>query len=210
MIPYRTIVQPSEAEFVEKRSRFIGRCIAVESEGDAQERLAELRKRHWDASHNCYAYIVGARGETARYSDDGEPQGTAGLPILDVLKAKGLTNALCVVTRYFGGVLLGAGGLVRAYSRAAAMAVEAAGIVEYIDAVVLQIVVDYSRYGQIEGFVRQSAQLEGVEFTDAVTITVSIEADRADAFCAELTERTDGRVSAQRLREGYLCRAVSQ
>ena len=114
MKAYTTVLGASEAEFTEKKSRFIGRCFPVETEDEAFAVIADVKKRHWDATHNCYAFIVGENGLTQRFSDDGEPSGTAGMPILDVIKQKGLTNTLIVVTRYFGGILLGAGGLVRA------------------------------------------------------------------------------------------------
>ena len=129
MKAYTTVLGASEAEFTEKKSRFIGRCFPVETEDEAFAVIADVKKRHWDATHNCYAFIVGENGLTQRFSDDGEPSGTAGMPILDVIKQKGLTNTLIVVTRYFGGILLGAGGLVRAYSKAAASAVDCADMV---------------------------------------------------------------------------------
>lgn len=208
MRPYRTIGHASEAEFTEKRSRFIGRCFPVQSEAEAQEILVAIRKKHYDATHNCYAYIVGEDGLTARYSDDGEPQGTAGQPMLEVLKAKGITNVLCIATRYFGGILLGAGGLVRAYARSAADACSAAGLIEYICAVSFDVNIDYSRYGAIEGFVRSTAQVDAVNFTDSVTMSVSLEESKADEFRAQLTEKTDGRVRITPTGSGYLCREV--
>ena len=116
MKPYKSVKQCSEAEYTVNRSRFIGRCFPVDSEEAALCLLSDIRKRHWDATHNCFAYRIGETAAAARFSDDGEPGGTAGKPIMDVLTGKGLTNVLCVVTRYFGGILLGAGGLVRAYS----------------------------------------------------------------------------------------------
>ena len=116
---YRTVKQPGEAELVIKRSRFIGRCFPVADEQEALRLLEQVRRQHWDATHNCYAYSVGVSGACARYSDDGEPSGTAGLPMMEALRRSGVTDALVVVTRYFGGILLGAGGLVRAYSAAA-------------------------------------------------------------------------------------------
>ncbi|HIU94159.1 MAG TPA: YigZ family protein, partial [Candidatus Aphodomorpha intestinavium] len=127
---YRTVKQPGEAELVIKRSRFIGRCFPVADEQEALRLLEQVRRQHWDATHNCYAYSVGVSGACARYSDDGEPSGTAGLPMMEALRRSGVTDALVVVTRYFGGILLGAGGLVRAYSAAAAAAVRSAGEVE--------------------------------------------------------------------------------
>lgn len=115
-----------EAEFVEKRSRFIGRIFLCEDEQTALTELERIRKQHWDATHNVYAYII--HDGPTRYSDDGEPGGTAGMPVLEVLRREGLENVLCVVTRYFGGTLLGAGGLVRAYAKSASLGVDAAGV----------------------------------------------------------------------------------
>ena len=125
---YRTIAHESEIEIVIKKSRFIGYAFLVSSAEEANEKLAALRKRQWDASHHCSAYVLGADKQLQKYSDDGEPQGTAGMPILQVLHHKDVTNTMVVVVRYFGGVLLGAGGLVRAYSEAAAKALDAAGL----------------------------------------------------------------------------------
>ena len=138
MKPYKSVKQRSEAEYTVNRSRFIGRCFPVDSEEAALCLLGDIRKKHWDATHNCFAYRIGDNA-AARFSDDGEPGGTAGKPIMDVLTGRGLTNVLCVVTRYFGGILLGAGGLVRAYSKSAAEAVAKAGVVSYLPGTVLDI-----------------------------------------------------------------------
>ncbi len=116
----------SETEFIERRSRFIGRIWLTETEDEAVAHIKKMREQHWDATHNVYAYII--RDGATRYSDDGEPQGTAGMPVLEVLRRENLFNVCCVVTRYFGGILLGAGGLVRAYAHSAKLAVDAAGI----------------------------------------------------------------------------------
>ena len=124
---YFTPTAFGEAEFTEKRSRFIGRVWPVENEEEALLHLKEMREQHWDATHNVYAYIL-REGGTMRYSDDGEPQGTSGMPVLNVFRGREVVNVLCVVTRYFGGILLGTGGLVRAYTRSAKLALEAAGI----------------------------------------------------------------------------------
>ena len=139
MKPYKSVKQCSEAEYTVNRSRFIGRCFPVDSEEAALCLLGDIRKKHWDATHNCFAYRIGENA-AARFSDDGEPGGTAGKPIMDVLTGRGLTNVLCVVTRYFGGILLGAGGLVRAYSKSAADAVAKAGVVSYLPGTVLDSV----------------------------------------------------------------------
>ena len=127
---YTTVSVEGHAEFEEKRSVFIGHAIHIDSEEEAQTFIKEIKKKYSDATHNCWAYILND-GIIARYSDDGEPQGSAGVPVLDTLKKSGVSDAVIVVTRYFGGILLGAGGLVRAYSHTAKLAIEAAGIVTF-------------------------------------------------------------------------------
>ena len=126
MNEYRIPASPGESELTEKRSRFLGHVRMVESEEEAKAFIAEMKRKYYDARHNCWCYAV--RGGAERYSDDGEPQGSAGIPMLEVLRRRGVTNAVCVVTRYFGGVLLGTGGLLRAYTQSAADALDAAGI----------------------------------------------------------------------------------
>lgn len=204
MKAYTTVLGASEAEFTEKKSRFIGRCFPVETEDEAFAVIADVKKRHWDATHNCYAFIVGENGLTQRFSDDGEPSGTAGMPILDVIKQKGLTNTLIVVTRYFGGILLGAGGLVRAYSKAAASAVDCADMVRVEPAAVMTVEIDYSRYGSLEGYIRQRASVDEVLFSDVVSIRALVPTGDVEAFIADITERTDGRAKTERIGEAAL------
>lgn len=206
MDAFKTVAHASEEEFVINRSRFIGRCFPIQTEEDALAHLAAIRKQHYDATHNCYAYRIGTRGETARFSDDGEPSGTAGMPMMEVLTANGVTNVLCIVTRYFGGILLGAGGLVRAYSRGAAEAVRAAGVLHYIPGTALEFTVDYARYGAVEAYVRANAQVDALDFAEAVRIRVLVEDAVADGFAAEIVERTDGRSVPARCGAGYLIR----
>lgn len=206
MDAFKTVARASEEEFVINRSRFIGRCFPIQTEEDALAHLAAIRKQHYDATHNCYAYRIGTRGETARFSDDGEPSGTAGMPMMEVLAANGVTNVLCIVTRYFGGILLGAGGLVRAYSRGAAEAVRAAGVLHYIPGTALEFTVDYARYGAVEAYVRANAQVDALDFAEAVRIRVLVEDAAADGFAAEIVERTDGRSIPARCGAGYLIR----
>lgn len=206
MDAFKTVAHASEEEFVINRSRFIGRCFSIQTEEDALAHLAAIRKQHYDATHNCYAYRIGTRGETARFSDDGEPSGTAGMPMMEVLTANGVTNVLCIVTRYFGGILLGAGGLVRAYSRGAAEAVRAAGALHYIPGTALEFTVDYARYGAVEAYVRANAQVDALDFAEAVRIRVLVEDAAADGFAAEIVERTDGRSVPARCGAGYLIR----
>ncbi len=189
--PYKTVLRASETEFNEKKSRFIGRCFPVKTEEEAAARLAEVRKKHYDATHNCWAYSLsdGSR----RFSDDGEPGGTAGMPIMDTLIRRDISDALIVVTRYFGGILLGSGGLVRAYSRSASDALSAAGTGVMSPCRVLEFSVDYPRYGGIEGFVKSSCTVDSVEFLENVRFRVTVTEENAESFMRELKERTDGR-----------------
>lgn len=203
MKPYKSVKQRSEAEYTVNRSRFIGRCFPVESEEAALCLLGDIRKKHWDATHNCFAYRIGDNA-AARFSDDGEPGGTAGKPIMDVLTGRGLTNVLCVVTRYFGGILLGAGGLVRAYSKSAADAVTKAGMVSYLPGTILDIPMDYSRYGALEGFIRANAEVRNVAFAQNVVVTVAVEDTNLLKFMKEVTERSDGRCTPVTIGTGYM------
>ncbi len=191
---YRTVKQPGEAELVIKRSRFIGRCFPVADEQEALRLLEQVRRQHWDATHNCYAYSVGVSGACARYSDDGEPSGTAGLPMMETLRRSGVTDALVVVTRYFGGILLGAGGLVRAYSAAAAAAVRSAGEVEMRECVRLSLETPYPLWGRVEPLLRERAQLDEVRYEAAVHAAAWVRQEQSDALVRALIDRTDGRV----------------
>lgn len=191
---YRTVKQPGEAELVIKRSRFIGRCFPVADEQEALRLLEQVRRQHWDATHNCYAYSVGVSGACARYSDDGEPSGTAGLPMMEALRRSGVTDALVIVTRYFGGILLGAGGLVRAYSAAAAAAVRSAGEVEMRECVRLSLETPYPLWGRVEPLLRERAQLDEVRYEAAVHAAAWVRREQSDALVRALIDRTDGRV----------------
>ncbi len=191
---YRTVKQPGEAELVIKRSRFIGRCFPVADEQEALRLLEQVRRQHWDATHNCYAYSVGVSGACARYSDDGEPSGTAGLPMMEALRRSGVTDALVVVTRYFGGILLGAGGLVRAYSAAAAAAGRSAGEVEMRECVRLSLETPYPLWGRVEPLLRERAQLDEVRYEAAVHAAAWVRQEQSDALVRALIDRTDGRV----------------
>ncbi len=193
-----TVRSESETEHIVNRSRFIGRCFPVATEAEAAERIAEIRKKHWNATHNCFAYRIGRMAETARFSDDGEPSSTAGKPIMDVLAAKDITNVLCVVTRYFGGVLLGAGGLVRAYSRSAADAVAQAGTVRKTFAICVSISMDYQNYSASEAYVRSRANICGSDFGERVELKAFVPEAELDTFESELTELTNGRIRIER------------
>lgn len=180
-----------ESEYTEKRSRFLGHIRYVETEEEAKAFIAETKKKFYDARHNCWCYII--RGGAERYGDDGEPQGTAGIPMLEVLRREGVTNAVCVVTRYFGGVLLGAGGLLRAYTKSAKDALDAAGISAVRRWVECELPCSYS---QAERLKNEIAAAGGVvtdmEYAAAVTIKVLVPEESADDFGAKMTDLTAG------------------
>ncbi|MDR0840161.1 MAG: YigZ family protein [Christensenellaceae bacterium] len=208
MRAYRTVRVPGEAEYTLHKSRFIGRCFPLQSEAEALGLLADIRKRHWDATHNCYAYRIGEQAQIARYSDDGEPGGTAGLPMLDVLSARQLTDVLVVVTRYFGGVLLGAGGLVRAYARGAAEAAAAAGEMLVSPGVLLELRLDYARYGGIESYVRANSTIQSANFAEDVCIQTLVAQSAAEGFIHEIIEHTGSRCVPRHVGEGKICTAL--
>ncbi len=189
-----------EAEFVEKRSSFLGHVRFVETEDAAREFINEMKKKHYDARHNCWCYIV--RGGAVRYSDDGEPQGTAGLPMLEVFKREGVENVVCVVTRYFGGVLLGTGGLLRAYTKSAKDALDAAGIAAVRRWVKLEAACPYSL---LERMKTECLALEGavsdVEYGADVRMTFLLPESRSEEFQARVTELSAGQSSAQAVGE---------
>ena len=189
-----------EAEFVEKRSSFLGHVRFVETEDAAREFINEMKKKHYDARHNCWCYII--RGGAVRYSDDGEPQGTAGLPMLEVFKREGVENVVCVVTRYFGGVLLGTGGLLRAYTKSAKDALDAAGIAAVRRWVKLEAACPYSL---LERMKTECLALEGavsdVEYGADVRMTFLLPESRSEEFQARVTEHSAGQSSAQAVGE---------
>lgn len=203
MRAYRTVEKAAVNEIVINRSRFIGRCFPVRSEAEALAFLADIRKENWDASHHCFAYRIGELGAVARYSDDGEPGGTAGKPIMDVLMGRELVDVLIVVTRYFGGVLLGAGGLVRAYSRSAAEAAELSGPIVMRPGKELTVTLSYARYQVVEPWLRACAQVISCDFAQDVTMRVMADAAEAEAIIAAVTEKTDGRSVPRVTGEGY-------
>lgn len=205
MKSYRTVRAPAEIEHVVQKSRFIGRCFPVTAEADALAQLEAIRKRHWDASHNCYAYAIRDGGK-ARFSDDGEPGGTAGLPMMEVLKARELTDVLVVVTRYFGGVLLGAGGLVRAYSKAASEAVAAARTVEMLPSVRVALEISYPLWGRLESKLRAGewgrVMLDVPRFAEMVAVDAIVPESEVDAFVSAAIEASDGRIVPEK---GAIC-----
>lgn len=197
-----------EDEFVEKKSRFIGRIWPVETEKEALARIQEMKKKHYDATHNCWAYII--RDGAVRFSDDGEPGGTAGMPMLQVLQREGLFNAVCVVTRYFGGILLGAGGLVRAYTKGAKIAVDAAGKSMKRVWTVLYVPCPYSFYERVRleveafgGIVRKA------DFGAEVELELLFPEAKTQEFLDRLTDMTAGTVESMEIGQEYRAFPVS-
>lgn len=192
MIEYRTVAGEACAEFTERHSRFIGYAKPVQNEEEAVFFIRSIKSKHWDATHNVYAYSVRA-GQAQRYSDDGEPQGTAGIPVLDVIRKSGVTDTVIVVTRYFGGILLGAGGLVRAYSHGASLALEKARIITMRTCVTAEVCCDYSRYGRLSVLIPEcGGTIDNTEFTDEVKIVFHMSDITLPAFEQKLADITCG------------------
>ncbi len=193
-----------EAELIEKRSRFIGRVWPVDNEDEALQYIKKMREKHWDAAHNVYCYII-RDGGIMRFSDDGEPQGTSGMPVLDLFRSEELFNFCCVITRYFGGVLLGKGGLVRAYTQSAALALNAAGISVIRLWRRLVITCDYSKFERVMSILHSCGGIvESTDYGTAVTLTTFIDDEEAEAFSAQLIDLTAGTVVPLAAGEKYM------
>ena len=196
--PYQTIATAGESEIVIQKSRFLGYCVPVSSEAAALEALQTIRKRHYDARHCCYAFRL-HDGGISRSSDDGEPSGTAGAPILAVLTGAGVENVLCAVVRYFGGVLLGTGGLVRAYGSAASEALKRAAIVQIRVCERVSVSVSYSSYNLLEPMLRQRGYPCEAAFAEDVKLAILLPAEESDALIATITDKTDGSAKFERM-----------
>ena len=191
---YRTIKGQASAEYEEKKSVFIGSVARVSTEDEARNFINSIKASHRESRHNVYAYVIGANCSIQRYSDDGEPQGTGGIPVLEVIKRNNITDIVIVVTRYFGGVLLGASGLVRAYSKAAALAVKEAGIVEKVNAVMLRIRIDYDLLGKIQyTFNKNNWQIDNTEYTDMVELSIVCEKEKIEEIREALMDITNNK-----------------
>lgn len=203
MNSYKTVRKAASDEYIVKKSRFIGHIAPVTTAEQALEFIAAVSKKHWDATHNVYAYIL-REGGIKRYSDDGEPQGTAGIPTLDVLEKSGVTDCAVVVTRYFGGIMLGAGGLVRAYSHSASIAVAAGGIVTRAMCAELKVTCDYYFYGKLSSLVPESGGvIEDTVFEDNVTLIFRLPLELVDGFNAKLIDVSNGRYRAEKTDEFF-------
>lgn len=203
MSDYLTLRKEAEDEFIEKRSRFIGYAKPVTTQEEAMDFINKIRAKHWDATHNVYAYVL-REGQARRYSDDGEPSGTAGVPVLDVLLKENITDCVVVATRYFGGVLLGAGGLVRAYSHTSKIAVEAAGIMKMSVCSVMSVTCDYNFYGRLAALIPEFGGItEDTEFGENVTVRFYLPKTNEGLFDAKLVDSSLGKFSAVKICEKY-------
>ncbi len=194
MQSYKTVKQYGEGEFEEKKSRFLGKIKPVSTEEEAIAFIESIKKQYWDARHNCYAFIIGEHSESIRCSDDGEPSGTAGKPMLEVLQNNGLKNVVAVVTRYFGGTLLGTGGLVRAYTQATQAALEEAQIATMTLMSVLEIRTDYNAIGKIKYMFAQADTLVmGEEYGVDVAVTIAVPVTEKETMQKKIVEATNGK-----------------
>lgn len=202
MKSYKTIYEGGEGEIVEKKSRFIATVAPVTSEEEALEFISGLKKKYWNATHNCSAFVIGENQEVSRCSDDGEPSGTAGRPMLDVLLGEDIHNAAVVVTRYFGGTLLGTGGLVRAYSKAVQEGLKSCVIIEKQKGILQKLGTDYNGIGKIQYLLGQKGYaIMDSEYTDTVKVEVLVPVEEIEGFREEITEATSGRTEFLEHRE---------
>lgn len=201
---YKTVLEGGTGEITEKKSRFIATVRPVKTEEEALAFLEEMKKKYWDARHNCFAYSVGLNREYTRCSDDGEPSGTAGRPMLDVILGEDIYNVAVVVTRYFGGVLLGTGGLVRAYSKAVQEGLAASRIIEKRRGIALKVTTDYTGIGKIQYIAgERNIPILNSEYTDKVVLELLIPSEDVDAVQKAVTEGTNGRARMEKDRELY-------
>ncbi len=200
----RVITSNGTGEIVEKKSRFIGNVFSVSSVKEAEEKIAEISKKYWDARHNCYAYVIGENGENTKCSDNGEPSGTAGKPILEVINGAGITNVLIIVTRYFGGVLLGTGGLVRAYTQAAQAGIAASGVGELVYSQKLTLTVAYDKVNTIQYFLGQkSITIQDSRYAADVEFDICVKESDVNTIKNELTSKCEGQITISEGDVGY-------
>lgn len=201
---YRILYEGATGEITEKKSRFIANFKPVQSEAEALGFIEEVRKKYWDARHNCYAWIIGKKGEEKRCSDDGEPSQTAGKPMLDILEGEQIVNVCVVVTRYFGGTLLGTGGLVRAYSGAVKEGLKACTVLTVEPAKKIAVSTDYNGIGKIQYLLgQQEITTLDSKYTDKVELTVLVPDEKTGKLNAEITEATSGKAEILELEEVY-------
>lgn len=202
---YKSLRKVDEKEIIIEKSSFIGTAKAVADEEEALEFIREVKKRHYEATHNVYAYILGDDNNIQRFSDDGEPSGTAGVPVLEVLKKNDLRNVCAVVTRYFGGIKLGKGGLVRAYSKGAAAALEASEVIWRTLYKVVAVKVDYTLLGMMQNQLKLDGYaLRNINYADNVVFEIYVENNQTEDFLAKVTDWCNARVETQIIDEEYL------
>ncbi|WP_078414339.1 YigZ family protein [Priestia abyssalis] len=206
MLPqYYTAKGQGEHEIVIQKSRFICHVKRVTTEQEAQEFIQDIKKQHWNATHNCSAYLVGERDQFQKANDDGEPSGTAGVPMLEVLKKRGLKDTVVVVTRYFGGIKLGAGGLVRAYGKSVSEGLDAVGVVKRTLMQVMHTTVDYTWLGKLENELRSSVySLKEIHYLDKVEVETFVEESQTEAFTSWMIELTNGQCDIRKGDVTYL------
>ena len=203
MQEYKTVEKEASDFFIEKKSKFIGYAKPVKTQEDALEFISEIKSKHWDATHNVYAYVL-RENNIQRYSDDGEPSGTAGVPVLDVMLKESLVDVCVVATRYFGGTLLGAGGLVRAYSHTSKIALEAAEIITMAQCSVMSAEVDYSFYDRLNILLSDfSAVILNTSFSDKVCVEFSVKENIVDLLNAKLIDVSNGKYISKFLRSEF-------
>lgn len=202
--PYKIVIEGGEGEIVEKKSRFIATVQPVETEEEAVAFIDSMKKKYWDARHNCSAFVLGSKNEITRCSDDGEPGGTAGRPMLEVLLGQEVTNVAVVVTRYFGGVLLGTGGLVRAYTKAAQEGLKNSQIATLAYGTLVQIETDYNGIGKLQYILgKASIPVQKSDYTDVVTLQVFLLQEQKDGILKEMTEATAGKCRFEEIENKY-------
>ncbi|HLR81461.1 MAG TPA: YigZ family protein [Bacillota bacterium] len=202
---YLTVKREGSDEVIIQKSRFIGYVRRVETEQEAIDFIQDIKKKHHDATHNCSAYIIGEHDEIQKANDDGEPSGTAGIPMLEVLKKKKLKDTAVVVTRYFGGIKLGAGGLIRAYSNTTAQAIRTTGIVKRQLMQGFSVTVDYTQLGKLENELRQSEHiLQTIHYLDTVELIVYVKVGEEQAFCDWLVDLTSDQVTIKEIDTSYV------
>lgn len=205
LLRYLTVKEYGENEINIQKSRFIAQLKRVESEQDAQDFIQGIKKKHWNATHNCSAYLIGEHDQIQKANDDGEPSGTAGVPILEVLKKRQLKDTVVVVTRYFGGIKLGAGGLIRAYGKATSEGLDAVGVVERRLVQIMQVKIDYSWLGKIERELRSSEhKIKDILYLDNVQIDVYVEEEKSKIFMDWMVELTNGQCTLGKGETVYL------
>lgn len=203
MQEYKTVEKEANDFFIEKKSKFIGYAKPVKTQEEAVEFISEIKSKHWDATHNVYAYVL-RENNIQRYSDDGEPSGTAGVPVLDVMLKENLVDVCVVATRYFGGTLLGAGGLVRAYSHTSKIALEAAGIITMAQCSIMSAEVDYSFYDRLNILLSDfSAVILDTSFSDKVCVEFSVKENTVDLLNAKLIDVSNGKHALKFLRSEF-------